>query len=57
MDSVREMHGLANVLLRLRFAFGESVRVHIRSRTGEWSNVCVEFEGEDEKHVQNPAGG
>ena len=61
MDSVREIHGLANVLLRLRFAFGENVRVRIHSRPGQWSNLCISFdgtrEGKDEGHVQSLAGG
>ncbi|MBQ9195660.1 MAG: histidine kinase [Clostridia bacterium] len=61
MDSVREIHGLANVLLRLRFAFGEDVWVQIRSRPGAWSNVCISFElpreGGKEGHVQSLAGG
>lgn len=61
MDSVREIHGLANVLLRLRFAFGESVQVRIHSRAGQWSNVCITFGGirerGDDKHVQSVTGG
>ena len=44
MDNIREIHGLANVLLRLRFAFGENVRVRIRSHPGQWSNVCIAFD-------------
>ena len=55
MDSIQEIHGLANVLLRLRFAFGENVQAHIRSRPGQWSNICIAFdaavEREREKHV------
>ena len=61
MDNVREIHGLANVLLRLRFAFGESVQVHIHSNPGQWSNVCIEFienhAREDEQNVQSLTGG
>ena len=44
MGSIQEIHGLANVILRLRFAFGENVRVHIRSHPGAWSNICIAFE-------------
>ena len=44
MENTREIHGLANVLLRLRFAFGESVRVRIHSHPGQWSNICIAFD-------------
>lgn len=61
MDNVREIHGLANVLLRLRFAFGENVRVRIHSRSGQWSNVCITIDADlkegGEGHVQDPACG
>ena len=60
MENIQEIHGLANVILRLRFAFGESVQVHIRSHPGQWSNVCIAFDGaresEGENRVQSPAG-
>ena len=44
MDNIQEIHGLANVLLRLRFAFGENVQVRIRSHPGQWSNICIAFD-------------
>lgn len=59
-DNVTDVHGLANVLLRLRFAFGESVQVHIHSRPGKWSNICIAFienTGKDERHVPSLTGG
>ena len=60
MDNIREIHGLANVILRLRFAFGEKVQVHIRSHPGRWSNVCIAFDealkSEGEDRVQSFAG-
>ncbi|MBR5109664.1 MAG: histidine kinase [Clostridia bacterium] len=44
-ENVREIHGLANVLLRLRFAFGQNVDVRIRSHPGQWSNISIAFNG------------
>ena len=55
MDDTREIHGLANVLFRLRFAFGESVRVRIRSHPGKWSNVCIAFDEARESEGENHA--
>ena len=52
MENVGEIHGLANVLLRLKFAFGENVQVHIRSHPGQWSNVCIEFDGTLEREAE-----
>ncbi|MBQ7486429.1 MAG: histidine kinase, partial [Clostridia bacterium] len=60
IDNVTDVHGLANVLLRLRFAFGESAQVHIHSRPGKWSNICISFienTGKDERHVPSLTGG
>ena len=52
MENVGEIHGLANVLLRLKFAFGENVQVHIRSHPGQWSNVCIKFDGTREREAE-----
>ncbi|MBQ9308692.1 MAG: hypothetical protein IJ229_12275, partial [Clostridia bacterium] len=54
MDTVEDIHGLANVLLRLRFAYGDNVKIHIHSHPGEWSNIGISFDATrqgGEKHV------
>ena len=54
MDTVEDIHGLANVLLRLRFAYGDNVKIHIHSHPGEWSNIGISFDAAPEggeKHV------